>query len=267
MSAPIAATSTSRVPDSVVSSSLTAPSPEERMLALVVYTQVSQMSEAKTSINLNAEQLEKLRDQVMKALEEARAAKKESGFWGGLAKIFGSDLASVASAVAAVAAVIGSGGAAAPILAAVAMAASFAAEHADELGIPTEIAMAIAIAASVAALCCGDGKGLFDVSQKIKDGAKEVGSYAMMAAAGLKGTGVALDYKAAGYEKDAAYAHANARQADGQHDLVSGDMDEAFDRLSEALNRQSSALEIASRTQQQSAAASFAVLNNWGGAA
>jgi hypothetical protein len=145
---------------------------EERMLALIVYTQTSQLETAETQVTLSAEQLEKLRGDVLHALREAREAKQESGFWGDLADIFGSDLASIATAVAAAAAVVASGGSAAAILAVVAAGATIAADHAEELGIPTEVAMAIAVAASVAGLLCGDMKGLFKVSAQLADVAR-----------------------------------------------------------------------------------------------
>src|SRR5882672_9603897 len=145
MATAISSASSSVTDPSATSASCSGLSPEERLLALVVYTQTTQLNGAKTEINLNAEQLEKLREQVKKALDDAREAKKDAGFWGGLAKIFGSDLATVAEAVAAVAAGVATGGAAAAILAVVAAAATMAADHAKELGIPPEVAMAIAV--------------------------------------------------------------------------------------------------------------------------
>src|SRR6478735_7654641 len=102
-------------------------SPEEQLLALNIYSQVSQLDSAKTTVNINAEQLEKLREQVKHALDEAQKAHHESGFWSSLSKLFGSDLASIASAVAAVAAVVATGGAAAAVLGVIAAAASLAA--------------------------------------------------------------------------------------------------------------------------------------------
>jgi hypothetical protein len=242
-------------------------SPEERLLALVVYAQVSQMSEAKTSINLNAEQLEKLRDQVMKALDEAREAKQDSGFWGGLAKLFGSDLASIASAVAAVAAVVASGGAAAAILAVVAAAATLAADHAKELGIPTEVAMVIGITAGVASLCCGNGEALFKVSDTVKDVANGVKIVGQASAAAFQIEGSAFGMVAAKYEREAGYHQADARSAQGSQDLTSADIDEALDRLATALERQNTAVKLTSGVLEQSSAANGAILNNWGGAA
>jgi hypothetical protein len=267
MSPAIASASTAPVPDPSLIASSSALSTEERLLAMIVYSQAARMSEARTSIELNADQLEKLREQVKEALDEAREAQKDSGFWGGLAKIFGSDLASIASAVAAIAAVIATGGTAAAILAVVATAASLAAEHAEELGIPMEVAMAIALAASVAAVCCGDGKALFKISDRVKDVAKVVQTYASAAAVTFKAEGFVCGSAAAAYEKLAKYEQANARMADGRQDLASADMDEAFARLSAAFDHQNSAVERASAIQQQSAASSFAVLSNWGGVA
>lgn len=267
MSTSIAATMPPYTPSSALGSATSALSPEERLLALVVYSQASQMNEAKTSINLNAEQLEKLREQVKKALDEAREAKKDSGFWGSLAKVFGSDLASVASAVAAVATVIASGGAAAAILAVVAAAATMAADHAEELGIPVEVAMAIAIAASVASLCCGDGKALFDVSDKVKTVAKDVKLAGQLSAAGFQAEGAGCSVVAGKYERDAGDLQADARSAEGRQELVSIDIDDALERLASAVDHQNSAAKLTSGIVQQSAAANYAILNNWGGAA
>ncbi len=265
-SAVSAMTEASAVP-STAAPLLSGLSSEEQMLALIVFTQASQMGEAKTSINLNAEQLEKLREQVREALEKAREAEKDSGFWGGLAKIFGGDLASIASAVAALAMVIASGGTAAAILAVIATAVSFAAEHAEELGIPVEVAMAIAVAASVAALCCGDGKGLFEVSQKVENIAGRVKTCASAAALTSKAGGAVCGASAAGFERVARYEHANAELADGRQDLVAADMNEALDRLSAAFDDQNAAVERVSSIQQQSASSAYAILSNWGGAA
>jgi hypothetical protein len=267
MSTSIAATSASPTANCAVTSALGGLSPEERLLALVVYSQASQMSEAKTSVNLNAEQLEKLREQVKKALDEAREAKKDSGFWGGLAKIFGSDLATIASAVAAVAAVVASGGAAAAILAVVAAAATLAADHAKELGIPTEVAMVIAIAASVGSLCCGDGTALFKVSDTVKQVATDVKLVGQASSAAFRAEGGGFGMVAAKYDRDAGYLQADARLAAGRQDLASADIDEALDRFSSALDHQNSAVKLTSGVLQQSSAANYAILNNWGGTA
>ncbi len=242
-------------------------SPEERLLALVVYTQSSQLNAAQTSVNLNFDQLEKLREQVKKALDEAREAKKDAGFWGGIAKIFGGDLASVASAVAAVAAVVASGGAAAAVLAAVAAAATIAADHAKDLGIPPEVAMAIAVTACVAGLCCGDAKGLFKVSDAVASAASKTRMWATAGAAAFKAAGGGAGVVEGKFEEDAGLHHADAHWAAGRHDVVSADIDDALDRFRAAVDHQDSAIKTTSSIQQQSAASDYAILNNWGGAA
>lgn len=240
---------------------------EERLLALVVYSRASQMADAKTSVDLNAEQLERLREQVKQALAEAREAKQDAGFWGGLSDLFSGDLATLATAVAAVAAVVASGGAAAAVLAVVAAAASFAAEHAEELGIPQEVAMGIAIAASVASLACGNAEGLIKVSGSVRHTAQSVKLGAQIAQGACVATGGGLHVVEGKYEQDAGYALAEARRGQGQQELTSADIDEALDRFAAALEQRTSAATVTSNIAQQSAASHYAVLNNWGGAA
>jgi hypothetical protein len=252
-----------------ITSSAGAPalSPEEQLLALMVHAQATQMKDARQTINLNAEQLEELREQVKKALDDAREAKKDAGFWGGLSKLFKGDLATLASAVAALAATVATAGSAAAVLAVVAAAATFAANHAEELGIPPEVATAVAIGASVAALCCGNASGLLDLGGRAGDAARGVETWSTVAQHGLKIGGSACDARAAGFEHDAAYAHAEARSADGQQDLVNIDIDEALDRLSSALDNQLSAVQQTSSMQQQTTATNHALLSSWGGVA
>ncbi len=233
----------------------------------MVYTQVGQMKDAKISVNLNAEQLEELRAQVKKSLDEAREAKKDSGFWSGLADVFGSDIGQICMAVAAAAAVVASGGAAAAILAVVAAAATLAADHAKELGIPAEVAVAIAVTASVASLACGNGTALLSVGKTIKDVATVVQVTAQVAGATSQAAGAGCEMEAAKYEQDASYAQAGARSSEGQQVLVCADMDEALERFSEAVDSQSSAVNVTSGVVQRSTAANQAILNNWGGAA
>lgn len=242
-------------------------SPEERLLALVIYTQTSQLNGAQTSVNLNFDQLEKLREEVKKALDAAREAKKDAGFWGGLAKIFGGDVASIAAAVAAVAAVVATGGAAAAVLAVVAAAATIAADHAKQLGIPPEVAMAIAVTAGVAGLCCGNAQGALRFSEAVTNAASKVRVWANVGAVAGKAAGGGLGIVAGKLEQDAGNHHADARLAEGGQDAVSADIDEALERFAAAVEHQESAMKTTSDIQQQSAASQFAILNNWVGVA
>ena len=240
---------------------------EERLLALVIYTQANRRDAAETSVELNFEQLEKLREDVKKAIEEAREAKADEGFWSDLADFFGGDLATLATAIAAVAAVVATGGAAAAVLAVVASAASFAADHAEELGIPPEIAMGIALGASVAGLCCGDAKGLVDIGKKVTDVAQNVKLYANLGAGLARGAGAGFTAVAGQYEGDAIDYQADARNAQGRQEVVSVDIDEALAELASSLARQLNAAEQASQIQQSTSASSRVILSNFAGAA
>lgn len=240
---------------------------EERLLALIVYTQSSRRDAAEDSVNLNFKEIEKLREDVKRAIEEAREAKEDEGFWSDLADFFGGDLANIATAIAAVAAVIATGGAAAAVLAVVASAAALAADHAKELGIPPEIAMGIAIGASVAGLCCGDAKGLVDIGTQVKDVAKNVKVYASITAGVAKSVGAAAGGVAGQYEADAIEYRADAVHAEGQQEVAATRIDEALDELASSLERQLRATGVTSNIQQGNSASSALILNNFAGAA
>lgn len=240
---------------------------EERMLALIVYNQSAQLQAGETQVEQNAEELEKLRADVARALKEAREANEDAGLWGDIADFFGSDLASIATAVAAVAAVVASGGAAAAVLGAIAAAAALAADHAEELGIPPEVAVAIAVAASVASLACGNAKGLIDVSAKVVDVAKEVKVYSGVVAGAARAVGGGASAVQGSYEQDAAYLQADARRGEGYQELANADIDAAIDSLQNALERQLEAAKLASDIQNRSDTSKSAIIDNWLGAA
>ncbi len=242
-------------------------SPEEQLLALIVFSQATQMKDARQTVNLNAEQLEQLHEQVQKALREAVEAKKDAGFWGGLSKLFSGDLATLAAAVAAVAAAVATGGGAVAVLAVVAAAATLAADHAEGLGISPELATAIGIGASIAALCCGNAGGLLEVGSASARIAADVDTYATAAQYTFAAGGAVCDERQSSYDKDAAYAHADARSAGGKRDLVDMDIEDALDRFASALEQQLSTVKVASSIQLQSAGTNYAILSNWGGAA
>jgi len=250
-----------------VSSARCGASAEERLLALIVHTQTSQLNAAETSVTLSFEQIEQLRDEVKRALEQAKEAKKDAGFWADIADLLGSDLATLATAVAAIAAVVASGGAATAILAVIAASASLAADHAEELGIPPEVAAAVAVAAGVASFMCGDTRGLFKVTDAVRDVAKGVQLYAGVTAGVSTASGGGASMVEAKYELEASYAYADARHASGRQGVVSSDMADAFDRLSAALDKQDAAIRVTSDIRQQSAASSDFVLSNFGGVA
>lgn len=242
-------------------------SSQERLLALVIYTQASRRDAAECDINASFEEISKLRAEVKNAIEQARAAERDSGFWSDLADFFGGDLATLAGAIAAVAAVVATGGAAAAVLAVVASAASFAAEHAEELGIPPELAMGIAIAASVAGLACGNGQGLIRVTEDMRQVAGGLKSWSLLTQGVTKGIGAGAGAVSGHYAGDALDYRADARRAEGRQTIVSADIDEALDSMRFSLQQQLDAARATSNINQGAQASNSAILNNFAGAA
>ena len=127
--------------------------------------------------------------------------------------------------------------------------------------------MGIAIGASVAGLCVGNGEGLIKVSQSVREAATKVKLGAQLAQGTFTAAGGGTHIVEGKYEKDAGYALADSRSASGQQELVSADIDEALERFSAAVQRQTSAAELTSNIAQQSSASNYAILNSWGGVA
>jgi len=220
--------------------------PEERLLALVVFSKLTQMDSAKESVDASFEQLTKLREQVREAIEKAREAQHKSGIFGAISGVLNGDIGAIASVLAATAAVVLSGGSAAAVLAVIATATSIAAQHAEELGIPPEVALGIGIVAAGAALCCGDARGLLQVSDTVKKGASMVKLVAGVTAGAAKVGAGATSVAKGAYDKIAGNAQADARSAGGLQDLTNLDIDDAIRLLSTALDQQQAAFDAAS---------------------
>jgi hypothetical protein len=241
--------------------------PEERLLALVIFSQLSQMDSAKVSVNLSFDELARLRQEVKEAVDKAKEAQHHSGFWGALSSVLGGDIGAIASAVAAVAAVVATGGAAAAVVAAVATAVSIAGQHAKELGIPPGVAMGIAIVAAGAALCCGNAGSLFHVSDAVRTIAMDVKVVAGIASGvGNAAAGGASMVKGS-YEADAKNAQVDARAADGQQDLTNMDIDEAIRLFADVVDKQIATFDTFSQGSSMNQQASDSIINNLAGAA
>ncbi|HYP86875.1 MAG TPA: hypothetical protein VEQ59_01955 [Polyangiaceae bacterium] len=241
--------------------------PEERLLALVVFSQLQQMDTAKDSVNASFEELARLKQEVKEAMDKAKEAQKHSGFLGALSSILGGDIGAIASAVAAVAAVVATGGAATAVLALVATATSIAGQHAKELGIPPGVAMAIGIVAAGAMLCCGNGAGLFQVSDSVKKVAVDVRFYASIASGLANAGGAATSIAAGAYKHTADAAQADAREAEGQRELCNVDLDQAIKLVSDAIDNQDSAVRTVSEGKANEKASFDLVLSGAGGVA
>jgi hypothetical protein len=240
--------------------------PEERLLALVVYSQLTQADTAKESVNMSFDELAKLRQEVKEALDKAKEAQHRSGFWGAISSILGGDIGAIASAVAAVAAVVATGGAAAAVLAVVASAVSLASQHAKELGIPPEIAMGIGIVAAGAALCCGNIGGFFQASEAAKKIATTVKLVAGITAGVAQSAGAGTSIASGVFGKVATDAQADASWAGGQQDLTNMDIDDAMKSLAAALDQQQAVSETVSKGNSNHHASCDRVLDSWAGA-
>jgi hypothetical protein len=258
-------------------------SPEARMLALMVYTQLVQGESAQSAIKLNEQQLKDLRAAVKEAIEQAREASEDSGFWGDIGDVLGGDIASLAQVVAIAAACVVTGGTAAVVLGAIAIGCSLASKYADELGIPPNVAIGIGIAGAVAAVAAGN-VGALGGAASAASGASQVGTGAAQAsqlvqtaakvkvAAQLVGVaaqaGGAIANTASGYYAAEAVDHqATARQAQAGTVLESMDIDEAIDQLEKALDRQMAACGTAQEISEAKQQGNQLVISSFAGAA
>src|ERR1041385_209911 len=76
------------------------------LLAVLVQAQYGTQSSAKADVEHGFERLEELKKQLADSVRQAEEAANDSGFFGFLGDIFGSDVAQIAGAVAAIAATI-----------------------------------------------------------------------------------------------------------------------------------------------------------------
>src|SRR6187455_917413 len=70
------------------------------LLALMLQSQCATQSGAKADVDIGFKKMEELKQQLADAIQHAREAAERSGFLGFLGKIFGSDIAKIAGAVA-----------------------------------------------------------------------------------------------------------------------------------------------------------------------
>jgi hypothetical protein len=218
-------------------------------------------------VEQNFDKLEALRQQVKDAIAKAEEAKKHSGFWGTISSVLGGDIGAIAAAVAAVAACVLTGGAAAAVLAVVASAVSIAAQHAEELGIPPEIAMGIAIAAAGASLLTGNASGLIQVSEGVRKVASTVRFVASVTAGVATVAGGAASVAHGAYERTSLDAEADAHSAQGHQTLVNLDIDDAIKALSRALDQCRETTETTSNVLGNHQEANEFLISNFLGAA
>lgn len=204
------------------------------LLAMLVQAQSSNTASIKGNIEADFEHLEELKKQLEESVRQAEEAANDSGLFGFLGDIFGSDIAQIAGAVAAIAATIATGGAAAPVLLiAISEAMQVAATVGAKLGLDPKICFALAIASVAIGFCSGAGAA--QAAGEVADAARKVSLGAKVAQGGATAAGGAFHFVS---------ANARARQLDYQADAASYqakdkatglDLDDAFARLRRAL--------------------------------
>ncbi|HEX2672128.1 MAG TPA: hypothetical protein VHM25_14705 [Polyangiaceae bacterium] len=204
------------------------------LLAVLVQAQCSTQSSAKGDIEHGFERLDELKKQLADSIRQAEEAAHDSGVFGFLGDIFGSDIAQIAGAVAAIAATIATGGAAAPVLLiAISEALQVAATVGAKLGLDPKICFAIGIASVAVGFCSGAGTA--QAAGEIAGIARGVSLGAKVAQGGATAVGGAFHFVS---------ASAHARQLDYQADAAGHqaedhatnlELDDAFARLRRAL--------------------------------
>ena len=204
------------------------------LLAVLVQAQSSAQSNAKGEIERGFAHLDELKKQLADTIRQAEEAANDSGFFGFLGDIFGSDIAQIAGAVAAIAATIATGGAAAPLLLiAISEALQVAAKVGAELGLDPKICMGLAIAAVAVGFCSGAGAGqaageVADVARSVSLGAKLTQGTATIAGGSLRIVSAHYQAKQLDYQADAAGYRA-------EDEATNLDLDDAFSLLQRAL--------------------------------
>ncbi len=204
------------------------------LLALMVQSQTTTQCGSKTDVELDFKKMEELKKQLADAIQQAKDAQNDSGFFGFLGDIFGSDIAKIAGAVAAIAAVVGSGGAAGPvILLVLSETMQAAAQLGPELGLDPKVCMALGLASAALGLCAGTGEA--QVADALKQGARDVELVANIVKGVATATGGLLHGVSGHYQAKALDFQADATSYRAANDVTSLDFDAALDLLQRAL--------------------------------
>lgn len=242
-------------------------SPEEQLLTLLVFSEVSRSDAAKGSINLSSEQLNTLREQAQKALAAARKAQDHSGFWGMISNLLSGDIASLAKVVAMAAAAVATGGTAALVLGAIAVGATLAAKYADKLGIPPNVAIGLGVAAGLAAVASGNVGG--GISQFTSLGQAANATRLLYEGVAVTATaGGAASHGIAGYYQGQALDfQADTKQLDNEQVLESANIDANLENLQAALERQLAGVRVTTQLVERDHQNAQQVIHDFSGAA
>lgn len=237
-------------------------SSEGALLAAIIYSQCTQRTSAEIGIEVDYERLEELKRQIAEALEEARKAEEDSGFWGDIADFFSEDLATIAGAIAAAAAIVATGGTGAPlVLAVIATGLEVGAKIGAELGLDPRLSMLMGLAGAALGLLAGNTGKLGDIASL----AGKVEGAARVVQGGAAVVGGVSGAVAQSYQSDALEARSRVSYARGREDDVYFRIDEAIARIRSALADQARAVAIASSVTRDAEIADRNVTANVGG--
>jgi hypothetical protein len=221
------------------------------LLAILVQAQATSQSGSRTDIELCAKKLDELKQQLADAIQKAKDAADDSGFFGFLGDVFGSDIAQIAGAVATIAAVVATGGAAAPLIAiALSEALQLAAKVGPELGLSPELCLALGVASVAVGFCGGSGGG--QALGSLADSARDVQFVAKITQGVGTVQGGVLHYVAGQYRADSLNCQADAVGINAKTDATNLDLDDALELLSRSLRT----------TQHETGTASEIIQNN-----
>ncbi len=242
-------------------------SPEEQLLTLLVFSEMSRSDAAKESINLSSEQLNVLRDEARKALAAAREAQDHSGFWGMISNLLSGDIASLATVVAMAAAAVATGGTAALVLGAIAVGATLASKYADKLGIPPNVAIALGVAAGLASVASGNVGGGISQFTALGEAANATRLlYEGVSVTATAGGGVCQGI-AGHYQGQALDFKADTKQLENQQMLESSSIDANLEQLQAALDRQLAGVRSATQVVEHDHQSAQQVIRDFSGAA
>jgi hypothetical protein len=242
-------------------------SPQEQLLVLIVFNEMSRSDVAETSIDVNSEQLQYLREEARKALEAAREAQDKSGFWGSISSLLNGDIATIAQLVAVAAAAVASGGTAAIVLAAITVGATLGSKYADELGLPPSVAVGLGVAAGLASVASGNLAGGASGLTGLRAAANTTRVYAQGVSVAAAGTGAIAGGASSYFGSEAMDYRADAQELENRQVLVSASIDDSMKLLERSLGRQLSALRSTTNMIQNDQRSTQGVLRDFSGAA
>jgi hypothetical protein len=230
------------------------------LLACIVRSRGVQQESARQDAEHAYELVERARKEMLEALERAERARENGDFWGDLGDIVGGDVAAVAGVVAAAALVVGTGGAGAPAVVALAAAGlSIGAKAGQELGLDSRVVAAMGVAGAALGLVAGNvasaGSAWTTVTQ--------LANATQGAAAAAGGGATVVEGR---YRGDAIDERAEAEAARGRQDDAWFRFDLAIAELERATEGVSRAKERASGIVETEGAGREAILSRMGGA-